>query len=179
MKRIALSGLLILTFVAYSFYIRISEPTANPAPVLVTKQTGGNTVTPVIPATVGEEEDDGGQVVAPTPKPAPTPAPVPVTPPPSTAGKYKNGTYAGVVADAFYGNVQVQVTISGGQISNVQFLDYPRDRNTSVRINSQAMPHLIQEAIQAQSANVNIISGATATSKAFIQSLASALTQAI
>jgi uncharacterized protein with FMN-binding domain len=93
-------------------------------------------------------------------------------------GSYKNGTYTGSVADAFYGNVQVQVTISGGRISDVQFLQYPNDRRTSQMINSQAMPILKQEAIQAQSAQVSGVSGATATSGAFIQSLGNALQQA-
>ncbi len=60
----------------------------------------------------------------------------------------------------------------------MQFLQYPDTHSTSVYINQQAMPYLQQEAIQAQSANVNIVSGATDTSIAFQQSLASALAQA-
>lgn len=93
-------------------------------------------------------------------------------------GQYKNGTYTGGVADAFYGNVQVQATISGGKLTDVQFLQYPNDRSTSIAINTQAMPYLKQEALQAQSANVQGISGASDTSAAFQQSLASALAQA-
>ena len=91
---------------------------------------------------------------------------------------YKDGSYTGSVADAFYGNVQVKVVISGGKITDVVFLDHPQDRRTSQMINDQAMPMLTQEAISAQSANVDIISGATATSDAFIQSLQSALAKA-
>jgi len=93
-------------------------------------------------------------------------------------GQYKNGTYTGSVADAFYGNVQVQVTVSGGKITDVTFLQHPNDRQTSVIINNQAMPMLTQEAIQAQSASVSGVSGASATSQAFIQSLGDALSQA-
>jgi len=55
---------------------------------------------------------------------------------------------------------------------------YPNDRRESVDINSQAMPYLKQEAIQAQTAQVDGVSGATDTSQAFIQSLGSALKQA-
>ncbi|HEY5220618.1 MAG TPA: FMN-binding protein [Candidatus Paceibacterota bacterium] len=110
--------------------------------------------------------------VSPTP---PTPAPAPT---PKPAGLYTDGTYTGSPADAYYGNVQVEAIISGGKITDVQFLQYPNTHSTSVYINSQAMPYLKQEAIQAQSANVNIVSGATDTSMAFQQSLASALTQA-
>lgn len=91
---------------------------------------------------------------------------------------YKNGTYTGSVADAYYGNVQVSATISGGQITDVTFLKYPDTHDTSVMINQQAMPYLKQEAIQAQNANVQIVSGATFTSQAFVQSLTAALNQA-
>jgi len=88
---------------------------------------------------------------------------------------YKDGQYTGQVADAYYGNIQVRVTIQSGKLSNVEFLQYPNDRMTSMHINSQAMPYLKQEAIAAQSASVDGVSGATDTSQAFIQSLSSAL----
>ncbi len=93
-------------------------------------------------------------------------------------GIYNNGTYTGSVADAYYGNVQVEVVITNNRISDVIFLDHPQDRSTSRRINSYAMPLLTQEAIQAQSANVNGVSGASDTSAAFKQSLTKALAQA-
>jgi uncharacterized protein with FMN-binding domain len=93
-------------------------------------------------------------------------------------GKFRDGVYTGVSSDAYYGNVQVQVTIQSGQIAKVQFLDYPHDQRNSLNINSQAIPYLQSEAIAVQSANVDIISGATETSLAFIQSLQSALSQA-
>lgn len=107
-----------------------------------------------------------------------TPTPTPTPQPKASSGRYTDGTYTGAVANAYYGYVQVQATISGGRIANVQFLRYPNDRSTSRMINSQAMPYLSQEAISAQSANVDIVSGATDTSQAFRQSLASALAQA-
>lgn len=91
---------------------------------------------------------------------------------------YKNGTYTGSVADAQWGNVQVQVTVKGGQISDVQFLQYPNERERSVEINQYADPILIQEAIQGQTAQVDFVSGASDTSYAFIQSLTDALSQA-
>lgn len=98
--------------------------------------------------------------------------------PSSTAiAQYKDGTYTGSVADAYYGNVQVAVVISGGKITAVNFLQYPNTHSTSMMINQQVMPYLQQEAIQAQSSNVQIISGATFTSQAFAQSLDSVLTQ--
>lgn len=91
---------------------------------------------------------------------------------------YKDGTYTGSVADAYYGQVQVQTVITNGKISDVKFLSYPNSHSTSVYINQQAMPYLKQEAIQSQNANVQIISGATFTTEAFIQSLTNALSKA-
>lgn len=91
---------------------------------------------------------------------------------------YKDGTFTGNVADAYYGMVQVKAVISGGVIADVQFLQYPSDRKTSININNQAMPMLKAEAIQIQNANVDTISGATHTSGAFRESLAYALNQA-
>lgn len=104
--------------------------------------------------------------------------PVVLTPVPvaqKQKGQYADGSYTGSVTNAYYGSVQVNAIIQNGAISDVQFLQYPSDRSTSRYINSQAMPLLKQEAVQAQNAQVNGVSGATFTSEAFIQSLSSAL----
>lgn len=95
-----------------------------------------------------------------------------------TAGAYKDGTYTGSVADAFYGNVQVQVTVKNGKIADVSFLNYPNDRGHSIFINTMAMPMLKSEAMRTQSANVDGVSGATLTSQAFSESLSAALASA-
>jgi uncharacterized protein with FMN-binding domain len=120
----------------------------------------------------------------PNPKPtnaAPKPSGAtaqPSAPPRQNNGQYKDGTYTGQNADAYYGIVRVRALVQNGKLVDVTFLNYPQDRRNSQYINSQAMPYLKQEALIAQSANVDIISGATDTSQAFIQSLASALQQA-
>ncbi|MBZ9798538.1 FMN-binding protein [Mesorhizobium sp. ES1-4] len=91
---------------------------------------------------------------------------------------FADGTYAGPVTDAYYGLLQIQASIQGGRLTSLKVLKYPNDRRTSVNINRQALPMLRDEAISAQSADVDIISGATLTSRAFRQSLAGALKQA-
>ncbi len=96
----------------------------------------------------------------------------------SSSVTYKNGTYKSNVANAYYGPIQVSVDIAGGKIANVTFLQHPNDNPTSSYINQQADPYLKQEAIQAQSPNVSIISGATFSSEAFVQALSNALNQA-
>ncbi len=141
--------------------------------VQTSAQTPTATSTP--PASASTPTAASTPTPAPTSTPTPTPTPAPA---PKPKGQYKDGVYTGSVQDAYYGNVQVQATVSGGKITGVQFLQYPNDRSTSIYINSQAMPYLQQEAIAAQSANIDIVSGATDTSQAFVQSLASALAQA-
>lgn len=91
---------------------------------------------------------------------------------------YADGVYTGPAADAYYGIVQIQALVQGGRVTALKVLRYPNDRRTSVNINRQALPMLRDEAISAQSADVDIISGATLTSKAFIQSLGGALRKA-
>ncbi len=110
-----------------------------------------------------------------------TTTPSSTEPPNATAAPgslYKDGSYTGSVADAQWGVVQVEAVIKQGKITDVQFLQYPNDRNRSININSVADPQLVSEAIQAQSANVDIVTGATDSSDAFIQSLSDALSQA-
>ena len=91
---------------------------------------------------------------------------------------FSDGTYLGPVVDAYYGVVQVQAIIKHGRLDMVDVLRWPADRDTSVTINENALPKLRQEAISAQSAEVDIISGATLLSNAFIQSLDVALKKA-
>jgi uncharacterized protein with FMN-binding domain len=98
--------------------------------------------------------------------------------PAANVGLYKDGTYTSPVVDAYYGNVQIAINVSGGRLTDVSFLQYPSDRRTSQQINSRAMPALKSEAIAAQSAKVDMVSGATATSQAFAQSLSTVLAQA-
>jgi uncharacterized protein with FMN-binding domain len=95
-----------------------------------------------------------------------------------SAASYTDGTYTGPAVDAFYGLVQIQAIVRGGQITALRVLQYPSDRRTSVAINRQALPMLRDEVVSAQTANVDIVSGATLTSEAFIRSLDGALQQA-
>ncbi len=180
LQKFVVSTFVICTFIAYALHEHLTNTDAGiagiaPQPNTPTTQLVAPTDSPL---TFPTSQPDPNS--APTDVPA-TSAPVPTTPPtavPPTAkpqGQYKDGTYTGPEVDAFYGYVKVQATVRSGKIASVQFLEYPNDRRTSVRINSVAVPYLQSEAIQAQSANVDIISGATLTSEAFAQSLQTAL----
>jgi hypothetical protein len=84
-------------------------------------------------------------------------------------------TATGSVAPTEWGPVQVQLTLSSGSISSVQVLQYPSGNSRDTEINSYALPVLIQETLDAQSANIDMVSGATVTSVGYTESLQSAL----
>jgi uncharacterized protein with FMN-binding domain len=92
--------------------------------------------------------------------------------------QYHDGSFAGPALNTYYGPVQVQVNIQNGRVISVGVPQYPADRRASQRINSRALPMLESEVISAQSAHVNIISGATLTSEAYLRSLDAALRDA-
>jgi uncharacterized protein with FMN-binding domain len=77
-----------------------------------------------------------------------------------------------------YGTVQVRVTLHGTKITDVTTLQMPVDRQYSAEISRQAAPLLLQEVLQAQSAQINILGGASYTSQSYAQSLQSALDKA-
>ena len=171
MKKYIVSILVLGTFGSYALY---QQSEAGSTPVVATAMGNSNR---------SESAKSVNQPYTPLPlpdpvaatKPIPTPKPTPTAKP---SGQYKNGTYTGVSADAYYGRIEVQAVISNNKLVDVVFLDHPNDRGTSVRINNHAMPILKTEAISAQSASVNTVSGATDSSGAFRVSLSSALLEA-
>ena len=74
--------------------------------------------------------------------------------------------------------MQVRVIVSGGRLVDVQAEQLPSDRSRSQAISSDAGPQLRNEALRAQSARINTVSGATYTSDGYAQSLQSALDRA-
>jgi uncharacterized protein with FMN-binding domain len=77
-----------------------------------------------------------------------------------------------------YGTVQVVVTMKRGKIMDVQAVALPLDSDRSRSINTAAAPLLRSEVLRAQSAQIDVISGATYTSQAYAQSLQAALDRA-
>jgi uncharacterized protein with FMN-binding domain len=116
------------------------------------------------------------------------PAPAPLTPAPSTALPTPNTpprsaaapaerTVTGAVADTRYGPVQVQIRVVGTAVREITAVQLPSDRRRSAEISTEAEPLLRQEALTAQSAQIDVVSGATYTSEGYAQSLQSALDQ--
>ena len=74
-----------------------------------------------------------------------------------------------------YGPVQVRIDVSGSQITDVVAVQLTNSNRTSVQISASAAPILRQEALQAQSAQIDMVSGATYTSEGYQRSLQGAL----
>jgi uncharacterized protein with FMN-binding domain len=86
-----------------------------------------------------------------------------------------SGTATGDAVPTQYGNAQVRVTVKDGKIVKVEALQLQGNEPRSAEISSSAEPILQQEALTAQSADVDAVSGATFTSASYMQSLQSAL----
>jgi hypothetical protein len=123
----------------------------------------------------------GSRSPSPTPQPSPSgsaspgeasPTPSPSSTPSPTSGGQQ---FDGDVVFTQFGDIQVRVVESGGRIVDVQALQLPFDRRRSFEISQFVGPILQSEALQAQSAQIDTVSGATYTSDAYRSSLQSAL----
>ncbi|SHM86114.1 FMN-binding protein [Actinacidiphila paucisporea] len=118
----------------------------------------------------------GSAAAPPAPQPsAPSAAP--------SAGAGSTGatgtrTVDGDTVQTRYGPVQLRITLQGGKITAVSAVQVPQDNPRDQEITGFAVPELTQEALAAQSAHIDTVSGATYTSEGYIQSLQSALDKA-
>lgn len=105
------------------------------------------------------------------------PSATPTDAAPKTAA-FVDGTVSGPVVSTRFGDVQVQVTITAGVVDEVAALQLPSGDGHSRQISNAAEPILREEALTAQSASIDLLSGATYTSRAYVKSLQAALDQA-
>jgi len=92
---------------------------------------------------------------------------------PSAAAK--GATFTGAVSETQWGPVQVRITVLGGKITAAEAVQHPRASARDAEINGRALPLLNEGAVQAQSAAVDTVSGATVTSDGYLASLQSAI----
>jgi uncharacterized protein with FMN-binding domain len=141
-----------------------ASPPAGPAPASpAAKAPAASTGS----SPAGRASPSPRAVVAPSPKPSPAPQPS------RTAATTR--TINGVAVDTRYGPVQVQIKVTGRRIVSSDAIVYPTNERRDREINDRAVPQLNDETIQAQSANIDTVSGATYTSDGYRESLQSAL----
>ena len=111
-------------------------------------------------------------------KPKPTPNPTPNPTPKPTPTLTPTPALAGPAVDAGpYGKVQVQITFANNRITAVRLLKVP-DGADDIEINDVAIPKLVAQTLERQSSQLDVVSGATYTSLAYMQSLQAAIDQA-
>lgn len=94
---------------------------------------------------------------------------------PTRSDTVRSMTVNGTVAPTRWGPVQVQVVIVGKKITEVRALQHPTGNSRDEQINADALPRLRQQVLQAQSADIDGVSGATVTSNGYRRSLQAAL----
>ena len=97
---------------------------------------------------------------------------------PAATSGLTDGTFTGSATNTRYGPVQVQITVTGGKIVDVQAVEYPTDNSRDRQINERAIPQLVSETLNAQSADIHFVAGATYTGQGYLDSLQSAIDQA-
>jgi uncharacterized protein with FMN-binding domain len=108
--------------------------------------------------------------------PVQTPVQTPATTPAAPVTNSINGTFTGPVVDVSYGNVQVQITVTNGKITDAQALIAPTGKND--KYTRKAMPILKQQTLAAQSTNIQGASGASYTTYGWRKSLQGAMVKA-
>src|SRR6476661_4843030 len=177
MRRITLWALSTLTTLVLLFSYHTSTSSKGStvaAPVLGQAANGAAVPTPS--ATTPSETSTTDPSTSVTSGAAATPTPSASASSSSSSSAAK--TYTGDAIGTRYGDVQVQITVKSGKITAAQVLQVPWNDNRDQEINSYAVPVLNSEVVQAQSANIDMVSGATYTSDGYIQSLQSAIDQA-
>ena len=151
---------------------------------------GLGAVLSITPPQFGSTSTSGGKTLGGSPTSSKTPATTPTqaattpatpTTPTKTTTPAKakpSGTFTGAVSQTQFGPVQVQITVSNGKITAAKALQYPNNDFRSQSISQQAIPYLVQETIQANSANIQGVGGASYTSQGWYDSLVSALAKA-
>ncbi len=174
MQKYILSILVIIAFVSYAAYYNNINRNSN----LSTNIDNSSQTENIIKATSTIIKPIITTTIPSTPSKTPITSPV-VTQPVATLpkGAFKDGTYTRTRTYNYHGYIQVEAIVTGGKLVAVNFLEYPKQDESS-RINRRATPILAQEAVSIQSSQVDTVSGATDSSGAFRKSLESALVQA-
>ncbi|MGK9147108.1 FMN-binding protein [Plantibacter flavus] len=139
-------------------------------PTTTTSTTAGTGASSGIGASTGTTSGTGTDA-----SPSQTATPTPSAAAPNSA---TDGTYTGSVESTRFGDVQVQITVSGGAITDVVALHLTDHDGRSVSISNRAAPILREEVIAAQSSQVQTVSGATYTTDGYLSSVQSAIDQA-
>ena len=151
-----------------------TQATGVPVPVAAIGSTTTTpaTTTPRTPTSRTPSPEAGTPTMA-----APAP-PATTAPPAPTANATPSGSFTGSPVSTKFGTVQVAISVADGRVTDVTAVKLTDADRRSVQISNRAAPILRSTVLAAQSAKVDVVSGATYTSDAYRTSLQSALDQA-
>jgi uncharacterized protein with FMN-binding domain len=158
----------VLTIAALVLLLNFKTPTIDESAALAVGDT-----TPAIVETAPTDPNAAPEAAVATEPPTATTQPQ-ATAAPATA---TSGTVEGATIETRFGPVQVAVTVESGVITDVTALQLPSGDPHSLSISRAVEPMLREAALQAQSADIDLVSGATYTSIGYARSLQSALDQ--
>ena len=153
----------------------LSNPSGNSATTAAPASTPTNTATTTKPTTIAAVTTSSTPASTQSQGPVPAATQIQSAAPTPTA-KNVSGTFTGPVVDVSYGNVQVQITVSNGKITDAQALIAPTGKNA--RYTSFSVPVLRKQTLAAQSDAIQGASGASYTSYGWYKSLQGALSKA-
>lgn len=114
-----------------------------------------------------------GSSASPTPTPTKTPKPSK-----APSGKLKDGTYDGDAVNFKFGTAQVEIVVSGGVITEVKALQLPTGGGYTKRVTTFFQTQIPSRIVADQGWKISSVGGATYTSRAYSQSLQSAISKA-
>ena len=169
---VALAGTVSGLIMVFSYHTSLGGATSVAAPIGAAP-IGAGTASTAPSSALTPTPTSAGAAVAPSDPPTSGPSSALSSSAAATATKV-----SGDSVQTQWGPVQVQITVTGKEITDVVAVVYPNANGRDQEINAYALPILAQEAMTAQSAKIDTISGATVTSDGYVQSLQSALDQA-
>lgn len=161
--------------------------TAAGTTLLVGLKAGPTSQTPVATANPGATPEGSGGGASPdaaNPGSVDFPGAVAGTPsagvgalanPPAGSSPLRDGEFTGSLVTVKYGQIQVRITVGGGRMTDVTALRLPNGDPMSVKYSERSGPILREEALAAQSASFQTVSGATYTASGYTKSLQAAL----
>jgi uncharacterized protein with FMN-binding domain len=173
MRRITVAFMSTISALVVLFSYHTSTNSHASTPVVATGADGTGSA-----SSNGSAESSTGTASSASPSPSATASSSASKPASAGSTTTAAKTYTGDSADTRWGPVQVQITVQNGKITKAVAVDYPQGNSRDQEINSYALPVLSQEVTQAQSAQIDAVSGATVTSDGYIQSLQSAIDKA-
>jgi uncharacterized protein with FMN-binding domain len=185
MKRIVLFAMTTLTILVLLFGYHtstssraIAGESSVIAPSVIGSTGTSSAPTTAAPAITVPSTSSGGEGDSDSAAAAGTTSPTTAAASTSSAASSAASTVLGDSVDTRWGPVQVQITVQNGKITAVSVPVFPNNNGRDQEINATALPVLVQETMSAQSAKIDMVSGATVTSDGYLSSLQSALDKA-